>query len=369
VNVRDPRDRDPRGGTRVDAKFRAGAVELASRPAARSAAGEQRCGDQSEPRLSAAAGAMAFAGCSAAENVVSRAEFEELMQLVRSQKLASSLATLAALLAAAGPGDAAAGAERMLQMSERVKGGDAEDEGVPNPPGAADDLPRAPAPDSSDATEETRAAVQWPDEKLEHLAQLKRAYKDAKRKADTDPSNEGLAAAYKEAKRRYKTATTGPAPLAPAAADDLPRASAPVSPGAMEETLMQPDEPQPQLGPGSGPEPEPQPQPQPHHEEDSSEAGSSDSEAEQQATKPSKMKFAAVGRKVLVSVKKPDAWAKLDMDALRDEAERAKILRRTRSRDDRAAATKFLLEDAVHMNQARELRAARDDALRSENQI
>ena len=54
---------------------------------------------------------MAFAGCSAAENVVSRAEFEELMQLVRSQKLASSLATLAALLAAAGPGDAAAGAE------------------------------------------------------------------------------------------------------------------------------------------------------------------------------------------------------------------------------------------------------------------
>jgi hypothetical protein len=184
----------------------------------------------------------------AADNVVSRAEFEELMQLVRSQKLASSLATLTALLAAAGPGDAAAGAERTLRLRERVKGGEGEEEGMPRPPAAADDLPRAPAPGSSDTMEETGALMQWPDEKLQHLAQLKRAYKDAKRKADTDPSNDGLAAAYKEAKRRYKAASTGPAP---AAADDLPRASAPFSPDAMEETrpLMQPDELQPEPEP------------------------------------------------------------------------------------------------------------------------
>ena len=106
---------------------------------------------------------MTFAGQPAADNVVSRAEFEELMQLVRSQKLASSLATLAALLAAADPGDAAAEAERILQLSERVKGGEGDEEGMPRPSAAADDLPRAPAPFSPDAMEEKQALMQ-PDE-------------------------------------------------------------------------------------------------------------------------------------------------------------------------------------------------------------
>jgi hypothetical protein len=46
------------------------------------------------------------------------------------------------------------------------------------------------------------------------IEQLKRKYKEAKRRSEADPSNERLAKKYKEAKRRYK-AVPKPAPVRP----------------------------------------------------------------------------------------------------------------------------------------------------------
>ena len=50
---------------------------------------------------------------------------------------------------------------------------------------------------------------------------LKRAYKDAKRRARANPSDDTLTAAYNEAKRRYKAASI---PLAPGSAAPPPMA-------------------------------------------------------------------------------------------------------------------------------------------------